>query len=179
MRGILLALWFGLAASAGTLAKVNLPDTIQLGGKTLVLNGMGLREVVVIDVYVAGLYLPARTRDSGTAIRQDAPKRLHLHFLRSVSAEDMRESTLEACDKNPTVKADVMAQIGPLNGAMEDMAAGDDVHFDYVPGTGTVVRVKGKVKATIPGEAFMRGLWTLYLGSAPPTGALKTGLMGG
>ncbi len=176
MRCLLVAL-LG-AALAGSLAGVSLPDRIELGGQSLVLNGLGLREVVFVDVYVAGLYLPERTRAAAEAIAADVPKRLHLHFVRSVGVEDMRESTLDAIEKNPAVRADVMPHIGPLNGAMEGMAAGDVVLFDYLPGRGTVISVKGRGKATIPGAPFMRGLFTLYLGPEPPTAQLKKGLLG-
>ena len=166
-------------ATAGTLAGVTLPDRVDVGAQSLVLNGLGLREVIVVDVYVAGLYLPQKTRDAAQAINQDVPKRLHLHFVRDVGVQDLRDSTLEAIEKNPSVAGDVRPHIGALNGAMETVRDGDDVVFEYVPGQGTTVSVKGKVKATIPGVAFMRGLWTLYLGQAPPTGALKKGLLGG
>ena len=179
MKTFLLVLWGAVLCSAGTLAGVAFPDRVDLGGQSLVLNGLGLREVVVVDVYVAGLYLPQKTRDAQEAIASDVPKRLHLHFLREVGAEAMRESTLEAIEKNPSVRGDVMPHIGPLNGAMETMRPGDEVAFDYVPGRGTRITVKGKAKATVPGAAFMRGLWSLYLGKSPPTGALKKGLLGG
>jgi hypothetical protein len=60
--GILLAVLALVIAStfdllAGTLADVTLPDTVQVGGRTLVLNGLGLRKKFVVKVYVAGLYL--------------------------------------------------------------------------------------------------------------------------
>src|SRR5947209_15933138 len=42
---------------AGTLAGVTLPDSVQAGSESLVLNGMGLRKKLFIKVYVAGLYL--------------------------------------------------------------------------------------------------------------------------
>ena len=44
-------------ATAGTVAGVNMPDTITLNTQELLLNGMGLREKYWIDIYVAGLYI--------------------------------------------------------------------------------------------------------------------------
>jgi len=38
-------------------AGVKMPDTVTVEGKTLKLNGMGLRKKVMFKVYVAGLYL--------------------------------------------------------------------------------------------------------------------------
>ncbi len=179
VKTLFLLLMGGALSTAGSLAGVELPDRVDLGGQSLVLNGLGLREVVVVDVYVAGLYLPQKTRDAQQAITRDVPKRLHLHFVRGVGAEDLQESTLEAIEKNPSVRGDVMPHIGSLNGAMETMQPGDEILFDYVPGVGTTVSVKGKAKVTVPGAPFMSGLWSLYLGESPPTGALKKGLLGG
>ena len=42
---------------AGEVAGVKMADTVSVEGKTLKLNGMGLRKKVVFKVYVAGLYL--------------------------------------------------------------------------------------------------------------------------
>ena len=47
-----------------------------------------------------------------------------------------------------------------------------------MPGKGTTVTVKGKVKGTIEGADFMRVLWAVYLGDSPPTKAFKTGMLG-
>jgi hypothetical protein len=49
---------FGLASSsllASSLAGVTLPDTVQAGGSTLVLNGLGVRTKIGVKVYIAGL----------------------------------------------------------------------------------------------------------------------------
>ena len=54
---LLLALAAVPASSAREVAGVTLPDTVSVEGKTLKLNGAGLRTKVVFKVYVAGLYL--------------------------------------------------------------------------------------------------------------------------
>nr|MCU0951169.1 chalcone isomerase family protein [Burkholderiaceae bacterium] len=38
-------------------------NTLRLGGSDLVLNGVGVRRRFFIPVYVAGLYVPARSGD--------------------------------------------------------------------------------------------------------------------
>ncbi len=39
-------------AAAKELAGVNMPDTVSIGGKTLKLNGLGLRKKAIFKVYV-------------------------------------------------------------------------------------------------------------------------------
>ena len=52
--------------TAGELAGVTLADQVTVEGRTLVLNGMGLRQATIlrVHVYVGGLYLEARSADA-------------------------------------------------------------------------------------------------------------------
>ncbi len=166
-------------ATAASLGGVTLPDTATVGGQNLVLNGIGLREKFFFDIYVGGLYLPAKTTSATAAIEEDVPKRLVMHFIYSeVTAAQLVEAYGEGTSKNPAAAAQA-ENLKKLHGWMEAVHPGDEVAFDYVPGTGTAVTVKGAAKGTIPGADFMKVLWTVYLGPNPPTGALRSGMLGG
>ena len=168
----------GLAgvAGAGELAGVTLPDSVSVGGQSLVLNGMGLREKYFIDVYVGGLYLPSRSTDDAAIIGLDAPKRIVMHFVYSAVPKDkINETFTEGFASVPGVDA---AKVAQLKSWMADCTTGDEIVFDYVPGEGTAVTVKGQDKGSIQGADFMRGLWTVYLGPNPPTAKFKRGLLG-
>ena len=80
-RGRVLAL--SLPVLADTLADVTLPETMTVGNKTLVLNGMGVRSKFFVKVYVAGLYLEKKSGDASAIIQADAAKRIVLQFIRS------------------------------------------------------------------------------------------------
>jgi hypothetical protein len=173
-------LLLALQAHAGTLAGVTLPDTATVGGQSLVLNGLGLREKYFFDIYVGGLYLPAKTTDSAKAIADDVPKRIVMSFIySSVPKDKMNETFDESFGKQGAAGTAQASNKAILEGWMEDLVAGDVVVIDYVPGTGTTVTVKNKVKGTIPGVDFMKVLWSVYVGPNPPTGALKAGMMSG
>lgn len=163
-------------AVAGELEGVTLPDRITVAGQPLVLNGMGLREKVFIDVYVAGLYLPEKTRDAAKAIAADVPKRIEMVMRRSVGKSKLAETMKESIEKAGSREAAKNA--GTLAGWMEDVDEDDRIVLEYVPGKGTTVRVKGKDKGTIAGAAFMKAVWGIYLGANPPTDDLKDGLLG-
>ncbi|MCB9758629.1 MAG: chalcone isomerase family protein [Alphaproteobacteria bacterium] len=174
-----LLLMLALAVSpalAGKLAGVTLPDTVEVGGQKLVLNGMGLREKYFIDIYVGALYLPAKTTDASEAISSDVPKQITMHMTYDLSkdklAETMRESMNNAGEPEAKKHAETLA------GWMEDVVEGDQIILRYEPGTGTSVIVKGNPKGTIEGTPFMRAVWGIYLGPNPPTSALKKGLLG-
>jgi len=169
-----------LSAWAGSLAGVTLPDAItSKGGAPLVLNGMGLREMLWIDIYVGALYLPAKTQDAKAAIQQDVPKRVVMHFIyRSVTKEQILKTFDEAFAKAPAA-ASLRPQIDQLKAAIDGGAvAGDQILIDYEPGVGTTLTIKGVKKVTIPGADFMRLLWGVWLGDSPPSENLKRGMLG-
>ncbi len=169
-------LFIGGPAFAGTLAGVTLPDSATVGGKALVLNGMGLREKYMLDIYVGGLYLPTKTTDASKAINDDVPKRIVMHMVRGLSKDQLSETMMESL--NAASQPAGRAAAPTLAGWMEDVDSGEQIVLDYVPGTGCTVTVDGRKKGTIPGVDVMQALWGVYLGPKPPTSALKNGLLG-
>ena len=173
----MLLLLFSTLAHARELAGVSVPDSATVGGQPVVLNGMGLREKYYIDVYVGALYLAKRTASGSEAIAAESPKRIAMHFVYSqVTKDQLVESFREGFGHSPAAPAGAVDQ---LCGLMSDVKAGDVITFDYVPGTGTAVSVRGRVKGTIPSREFMVSLWSVFLGSSPPTARLKAGMLGG
>ncbi len=184
MRKALLAVLAVLAALptiAGRLGPVTLPETVTVGDRTLVLNGLGLREatVLMVDVYVAGLYLEAKSGDPAVIVKPDRTKRLVMTFVRSVGKEKLQEAWTEGFDKNAGDKRIALATgLAALNAAMADVKKEDTITLTYVPGAGVTVNVKGTDAALIPGEDFERVLFSIWLGPSPPNVALREGLLG-
>ena len=50
-------------ALAADLAGVSMPDSIVSGKTKLHLNGIGLREKFLLDIYVVGMYIPQKNSD--------------------------------------------------------------------------------------------------------------------
>ncbi len=179
LHSLLFAALLSAPAEPCELAGVTLPDSIQLGGQTLMLNGMGLREFVFIDIYVGGMYLPSFTASDTEAITADVPKRMVMHFIFSeVSREKMIETFQEGLENNPDAKS-MGDRAQRLYAVMETCHAGDQVVLDYVPGQGLAIYLKGELKDTIPGADFMEAVWMLFIGPVPPSAKLKKGLLGG
>jgi hypothetical protein len=89
---IALLLW-PAAAIAGEMHGVVMPDVCEVGGRTLVLNGMATRlySFLRIPVYVAGLYLERRDSDAAAILASPAPKLIQMQALRSASRNDIIE----------------------------------------------------------------------------------------
>ncbi|HVP51795.1 MAG TPA: chalcone isomerase family protein [Terriglobales bacterium] len=164
---------------AASLAGVTLPDTAQVGGTKLVLNGLGLRKKFVVKVYVAGLYLEQKSSDPDAIIKAEAPKRIVMQFLRGVSKSQLVDAFNESFDNNtPDARKTMKADIDRFLDALEPVKEGDQMVFTYLPGTGTTFAINGKEKLTIAAPAFAPVLFSVWLGPKPPTADLKKGMLG-
>lgn len=164
---------------AGTLNGVTLPDTVQAGGTTLVLNGMGLRTKFMVKVYVAGLYVAQKSSDPATILKADAPRRIVMHFVRDVNKSQLTDGFTESFNNNtPDAAKTLKADVDRFFSAVEAVKDGEELVFTYVPGTGTTFSEAGKEKLTIDGPAFAEMLFSVWLGPKPPNASLKKGLLG-
>ena len=110
---------------AGVLSDVSMPDTIEVGEHTLVLNGMGLRKKAIIKVYVAGLYLPKKMNQAKAIFGVDAPRRLVMEFKFGVSAARMCSAWEDGLAANmPNASQEVEHAFETLCGWMADMEKG-------------------------------------------------------
>jgi hypothetical protein len=168
------------AAEAASLAGVTMPDSTSVSGKTLRLNGLGLRTKVFFKIYVAGLYLENPTREAAKAISSDETKRVVMHFLyKKVTSKQLVEAWEEGFRDNAGApSASLKADLSRFESWMGDIVAGQEIVLSYEPGKGTTVDFAGQEKGTIRGAEFMRALWSVWLGPHPPTSDLKRGMLG-
>jgi len=177
----LLSLLLALPAGAGTLAGVTLPDKAEVKGQSLVLNGMGLRTKFFIKVYVGGLYLAQKEKAAAKVLGADEPRRMVMHFLYSVSKDQMCDAWKEGLEQNtPQPSADVKKAFSTLCSWMEPIPKGNELVLTYVPGEGTTVEVNGKAKGTLPGKATSDAILGTWIGPDPaPGGDFKKAVLGG
>lgn len=176
---VLIALVITLPAFAGTKGGVTMPDSVQVAGKQLVLNGMGIREATIlnIDVYVAGLYLETKSSDGAAIAASKQNKQLVLKFVRDVDRADIVKAWSEGFAKSGKDRAALQARIDKLNGWMGDMKVGQ--HLTFTVANGSVeVNVNGSGKGSISGDDFAEALMLIWLGNSPPNKGLKKGLLG-
>ena len=177
-----IALWLLTSATpavAGELAGVKLPDTMSAAGKTLKLNGMGLRKKAVFKVYVGGLYLETASKDAGAVLAADAPKAVTMHFLRSIDKAKLVEAYTEGLENNAKAKAAAQkANVDRFLGLVTDVKEGSEFTVAYAPGAGTTVLRDGKEAGKIEGKDFADAVFALWLGPKPPSADLQKGMLG-
>ncbi|MEY2562762.1 MAG: hypothetical protein QOH88_955 [Verrucomicrobiota bacterium] len=168
-------------AAAAEISGVKLPDQVTLEGKTLKLNGAGLRQATILrfNVYAAGLYLENSSSDGESIANSEQLKSIELVFMRDVSASQMAEAFQEGFEKNCIADCGrFKGDIGKLQGLMKDLKKGDSMAFHFSSG-GVTVMIRGQKMGTVGDKAFGQQLIRCWIGKNPPNAGLKDGMLSG
>jgi hypothetical protein len=182
MSGCLTLFFPTAAAHAKQCLSVSMPDQLDVDGKTLLLNGLGLREATVlnIDVYVAGLYLEQRSSSPRQIIEVESTKQVKLALLRDVSHQDLAEQLGSYFRHAAGRDYDKLKpRFDRMASWLPTLHEGDSFSVTYRPGGGLEVRHGAKRLGTIPGADFARAIFSIWLGAKPPNASLKRGILGG
>ncbi|MGH8279090.1 MAG: chalcone isomerase family protein [Gammaproteobacteria bacterium] len=185
MRKLLVAMFLfavgGWAGAQGaTLAGVTLPDSAQVGGQTLVLNGIALRTKTWfrVKVYVGGLYLPEKADTAAAVLAKTGPDRIEMNMIYAASPRQFKDAWDEGFkDNNPNLSPALQAEIDKFVGWFGKAKQGDVITMDYVPGQGTKMHWNGELKGTIEGAEFHTALLNAFLGPKLPQD-FRNGLLG-
>lgn len=183
-----LSLWAGLAASAQAatveVAGVKLDERITLAGSPLLLNGAGVRYKAVFQVYTAGLYLEKKATTPDAVLAAAGPKRMTITMLRDIDSAELGKLFSRGMEDNMERAAFSRLIPGVLRmsevfSKHKKLVAGDTFLIDWVPGTGTVLTIKGQVEGEPFKEPeFFQALMRIWLGPKPADNLLKDALLG-
>ncbi|UXH78894.1 chalcone isomerase family protein [Roseateles amylovorans] len=165
---------------------VKYDTVVEVAGQRLVLNGAGTRYKAIFKVYTAGLYLNAKAATPEAVLANTGPKRMHIQMLRDIDGEELGKLFTKGMEQNATREEFGRAINGVLRMSeifvqKKKLVTGESFGVDYIPGTGTVIFVNGKV---MPGDPikeaeFFNTLLKIWLGKSPADSGLKTDLLGG
>jgi hypothetical protein len=167
---LLIAASFALPAEARRVAGVDVPETLESGGVTLVLNGAGIRTRLFFDVYVAGLFLKQGSADAAAIIESDEPMAIKLWIVTGLISNDRMQKSIEEGFQKSTD-----GNTGPIRDEIDD---GDVFELAYLPGRGLKVSKNGVHTATIEcGLSFKRALFGIWLSERPVQTSLKHSML--
>ena len=183
---VLACVWSALGASAAQVdvAGVKLNDTLDLRGSTLQLNGAGVRYKAVFKVYAAGLYVGKKVSTPEEALAAPGPKRVAITMLRDIDADELGRFFTKGVEENSPKSEMVnlipgLLRMGRMFSDQKQLKAGDTFTIDWLPGTGTLVTVRGVPQPDpVKEPAFFNALLRIWLGPAPADRQLKDALLG-
>lgn len=174
----------GRAAAAVKVEGVRFDERIELGGSELRLNGTGVRGVAWIKGYAAALYLAGRARTADEVVALAGPKRLRMVMLMGAPASEFIKAFDKGLVRNvaeaeAAALRDRMAQFDAMLERIGQVAKGDIVDMDYLPGRGMTLMFNGSARGpAIPGADFYGALLRAFVGDKPYDKRLRAGLLG-
>jgi Chalcone isomerase-like len=175
-----------LASLAQTteVAGVKFANTAQVGTTKLQLNGAGVRFKVVFKVYAAALYLTDKAATPEAVLSSPGPRRLQIVMLRDIDANELGKLFTKGMEQNAPREefsksiAGIM-RMSDIFSSRKKLTTGESFAVEWVPGTGTVISVNGKVEgAPIKEPEFYSALMKIWLGKSPADAQLKDALLG-
>ncbi|MCC6278023.1 MAG: chalcone isomerase family protein [Oligoflexia bacterium] len=179
--GILL--FAGAFSNAAEMYDVKFDDQIKLDGKTLVLNGMGLRDktilAVSIRVYVGGLYLISPSSDPDAILKSKDPKVVRTQFKRNVKAKDVKNGWKDGLTANceDTCKA-LEPTAEKLYQALVDVKEGDVLEYRFKDSSNVEVLLNETSLVKLTDASLVSAMLKTWLGPKPVTEGLKKALLG-
>jgi hypothetical protein len=179
----LLLAFFASTAFAVDVAGIHVDPRSSIEQKEISLNGAGLRTKYFFKVYVAALYVQEPSSSANQIISQPGIKRIQLTLLRDLSAKQLIEALQQGLEQNlsPAALSALQPRLAAFENIIESLRegkTGDKLMLDFLPGTGTQIRLNGaRQGASISGDDFYRALLLIWLGDAPVQDSLKRELL--
>ena len=167
-------------AAAAELSGVAMPDSLDVAGAHLVLNGMALRtySFLGLHIYVAGLYLDHRSSDAPQIIASSAPKLLRFTFVRDVGQSNARRSWHESLANACRAPCALPPQsVQRFLAGVPAMRAGDTTQFLFA-GSRLDITMNGRSLGHVDDPLFVQVILASFIGEHPTVPDVKRELLG-
>ena len=182
LAGVMLSL--SALAAQTDVAGVKLDDSVDVRGSKLQLNGAGIRYKAIFKVYVAALYVGKKVATPEEFYAATGPKRMSITMLREIDSNELGKAFTKGFEENAP-KGEMsklipgLVRMGQVFADQKKLVAGDTFSMDWIPGTGSIITVKGKVQGDAFKEPeFFNALMRIWLGNNPADWKLKDALLG-
>ena len=162
-------------------------DHLELGGKSLVLSGIGERAAYGFHGYSAALYMQKKASTPDEVYAVAGPKRMELRItlpMKSIGAQEFVKAINKSVSRNCTdaERAALGDRVERLNANLAltgSVKKGDVVLIDFVPERGTTLVVNGKQFGdAVPGADLYTAFLKAFIGGRVSDDRLKAGLLG-
>lgn len=170
------------AANAIQLAGVQVPEQTSVESHLLTLNGAGVRERLVFDIYVAALYTTIKGLDTPTIINSSEPRSLTLTLLRKLDGPTLVSALNDGLKDNSTEQQlrelrSPIQQFTAIVAALDQGLPGDTIALNFNARHVSVV-FNGRKLGAVESPGFMAALLRVWLGDRPVQSSLKKALLG-
>lgn len=161
---------------------VNYKDSLVFNQENFVLNGVGVRDKFIFDLYTIGLYVKKKSTSESSFLNTNDNR-----FVRIVVVSSLITADRFGKGMNDGFEKSTGGNLEPIKNEIALLKKGfgtdfniNDEFFVFFGGNGETKIYKGKDhKMTIPkSKAFQKALLGMWIGENPVVGDLKDELLG-
>ena len=175
----LLAAILGLGLASYASAQTVFPATYASNGVNLELKGTARMKIGgLISLYDAALYLPADV--PAEKALEDVPKRLELHYLKTMSKAVLIDAGAKGLASNvpPARLQALQPKVDQINQWYQTVKPHDVYALTYRPKHGTDLSFNGASQGVVEGADFAAAYYSIWLGTNAPRPEVRDALMG-
>jgi hypothetical protein len=168
-----------LHAHALEIAGVKVAPAIAVHGKTLVLDGAGVRKKFFFKVYVGSLYTERKVSSLEQLLADPGETVIRMHFVYSkVAKRKIVEAFADGLADNSPAEADTPDARAFLSWFVNDFVAGDTVDIALSPDGTVSATQNGRELGVIRSKSLARAVLLIWFGNRPADEDLKRGMLG-
>ncbi|MFN6945286.1 MAG: chalcone isomerase family protein [Cytophagaceae bacterium] len=158
-----------------------MPPVLEIQNQKLTLNGSGIRNKYMIDLFEGGLYLKEKCQNAEKIIRADELMSIRIVVTSKVITakrleENIRSEFLRLTNGLMDGYKDRLESL--VKAMARDVYKGDVFDLTYKPDEGLKIYKNNVFQVTIPGLDFKKILFSIYLGNDPCDARLKNNMLG-
>lgn len=163
-----------------TVAGVKVDDKLSIEGQNLVLNGVGTRVKLFMDMYVGALYLEKKSTNANEIMASKDGAAIRLTIVSGlISSDKMIDAVTEGFENSTGGKtAPLKPKIDKFISFFKEEIKKGDVFTMVNTDEGVVVYKNNTKKGVIEGNDFKRGLFGIWLSAKPADKNLKKAMLG-
>ena len=166
----------GLLWTSPATASTNLtfPHQFQDHGITMELQGVGLKRVLLVKAFEAGLY-----KEPGADLMSGA-KNIRVNYFVSIPGKKLSDFTIKSMKDNVSESQfqAIQSEVDLMRLYFVDLKPGDMYELLYIPEVGTKFIHNGNLVGVIEGEAFAQALYAVWIGDKPFDDKIKEKILG-
>lgn len=158
----------------------DIPEIINIDGKTLKLNGSGIRKKFFFKIYTGALYTENKINNTNDLFKDNFNGIIRMRFLyKKVDSKKLRDAFVEDITHNTPEYINDEAIKKFINTFNFDTLSGDIVDIIIKDGKNVIVKYNGEVKNKIESKKLVEAVLKVWFGDKPVNDKLKKAMLGG
>jgi hypothetical protein len=175
---ILLFLFISVTYAENTQNNV-VPTSVNIGNKTLILNGEGFRKKFFIKVYLGAFYVEKKIKSEKELFDKKITCMIRMKFVyKHINAFKLQKAYIDGIENNTPQYINLPETKQFIDTFDFDVKKGDIIDIIIIEGNIVKVMFNGVIKSSLKSKKLAEAILKVYFGKKPADQNLKNAMLG-